>query len=115
MNDKMIQPEADSFFDEIANNFTNVSNEIAESLNNLGMVTDAKWIDIDNDKDIDLVVVGHWMPITIFENVNGNFIKSENLSLKNSSVKLVLDGSETANPTVSPNKALIGGLIPEIL
>ena len=27
MNDKMIQPETDSFFDEIANNFTNVSND----------------------------------------------------------------------------------------
>ena len=55
-------------------NFTNVTNEIAESLNNLGMVTDAKWLDIDNDKDMDLVVVGHWMPITIFENINVQFL-----------------------------------------
>ena len=66
-------------------NFTNVTNEIAESLNNLGMVTDAKWLDIDNDKDMDLVVVGHWMPITIFENINGKYFKTENSSLKNSS------------------------------
>ena len=66
-------------------NFTNVTNEIAESLNNLGMVTDAKWLDIDNDKDMDLVVVGHWMPITIFENINGKYYKAENSSLKNSS------------------------------
>ncbi len=66
-------------------NFTNVTNEIAESLNNLGMVTDAKWLDIDNDKDMDLVVVGHWMSITIFENINGKYFKTENSSLKNSS------------------------------
>ncbi len=66
-------------------NFTNVTNEIAESLNNLGMVTDAKWLDIDNDKDMDLVLVGHWMPITIFENINGKYFKTENSSLKNSS------------------------------
>ena len=66
-------------------NFTNVTNEIAESLNNLGMVTDAKWLDIDNDKDMDLVVVGHWMPITIFENINGKYFKAEKSSLKNSS------------------------------
>ena len=66
-------------------NFTNVTNEIAESLNNLGMVTDAKWLDIDNDEDIDLVVVGHWMPISIFENINGKYFKTENSSLKNSS------------------------------
>ena len=65
-------------------NFTNVTNEIAESLNNLGMVTDAKWLDIDNDEDIDLVVVGHWMPISIFENINGKYFKIENSSLKNS-------------------------------
>ena len=66
-------------------NFTNVTNGIAESLNNLGMVTDAKWLDIDNDKDMDLVVVGHWMPITIFENINGKYFKAEKSSLKNSS------------------------------
>ena len=66
-------------------NFTNVTDEIAESLNNLGMVTDAKWLDIDNDKDMDLVVVGHWMPITIFENINGKYFKAEKSSLKNSS------------------------------
>ena len=65
-------------------NFTNVTNEIAESLNNLGMVTDAKWLDIDNDKDMDLVVVGHWMPITIFENINGKYFRRKIIS-KNSS------------------------------
>ncbi|MFW5726844.1 MAG: FG-GAP repeat domain-containing protein, partial [bacterium] len=34
----------------------------------LGMVTAAGSMDIDGDQDIDLIVVGEWMPVTIFEN-----------------------------------------------
>ena len=62
-------------------NFDNVTNLIAEDLEEIGMVTDAKWIDIDNDSDNDLVIVGHWMPIIILENINGKFKKMENKSL----------------------------------
>lgn len=50
--------------------FTDQTEELAPSLRKSGMVTDAQWVDYDNDGDADLVVVGDWMPIRIFENIN---------------------------------------------
>ncbi len=63
--------------------FTNITPELAPGLYNIGMVTDANWVDIDNDKDLDLIVVGEWMAITILKNENGEYIKSPNTGLEN--------------------------------
>ena len=46
--------------------------QLAKELEKTGMVTDAKWADIDQDKDLDLIVTGEWMGIEVFENENGN-------------------------------------------
>jgi hypothetical protein len=54
-----------------------VTDSVAPGLRKCGMVTSAVWADYNNDKQIDLIVVGEWMPITIFENKNGQFIKVE--------------------------------------
>jgi len=57
--------------------FINVTNKIAPGLNKLGMVTAASITDYDNDGWMDLIIVGEWMPISIFKNNNGRF---ENVS-----------------------------------
>ena len=48
--------------------FTDVTPDVAPDLAHVGMVTDALWIDVDRDRRLDLVVVGEWMPITVFHN-----------------------------------------------
>ncbi len=45
-------PETDSYFEVVAQS-------------PLGMITDSKYTDINNDNILDIVVVGDWMPITI--------------------------------------------------
>jgi len=51
--------------------FTDVTERLAPELARVGMVTDAVWQDVDGDGRLDLVVVGEWMPITVFRNVGG--------------------------------------------
>jgi len=54
--------------------FTDVTKDIAPELEEIGMITDALWTDFDNDDQIDLVIVGEFMPITFLKNDNGTFI-----------------------------------------
>jgi hypothetical protein len=38
-----------------------------------GMITAAVWVDVDGDKQLDLVTVGEWMPLQIFRNEGARF------------------------------------------
>ncbi len=51
--------------------FTDATGQLAPELERVGMVTDALWKDVDGDGRMDLVVVGEWMPITVFRNIGG--------------------------------------------
>ncbi len=57
--------------------FKEVSETLAPDLKALGLMTDAKWLDADGDQDQDLLIVGEWMPITLFKNEGGKFTKTE--------------------------------------
>ncbi len=54
-------------------NFTDITKKIAPALQDIGMITDAVFADIDNDGNEDLLVVGEFMGIEIFINDQGYF------------------------------------------
>ena len=64
--------------------FTDVTATVAPELASVGMVTDALWQDVTGDGRPDLVVVGEWMPITIFRNTGGRLVKLDVPSLARS-------------------------------
>lgn len=51
--------------------FSDVTASLAPDLFQPGLVTSAVWTDFDGDKQLDLVVVGEWMPITFYKNSGG--------------------------------------------
>ena len=51
--------------------FTDQTARLAPILSTLGMVTDAAWIDLNADRKPELVVVGEWMPVTVFSLTKG--------------------------------------------
>lgn len=70
----LLQNDGDGVFTDVAGQAV-AANEPQDSRSIMGpgMVTDALFDDFDGDNDLDLIVVGEWMPITFFENENGKF------------------------------------------
>lgn len=59
-------------------NFSDVTEKAANGLQNIGMITDALFEDLDQDGDQDLIVVGEFMGILVFVNDKGVFTQKEN-------------------------------------
>lgn len=47
--------------------FTNINDTYSQILKPLGMVTDATLADLDGDSNKELIVVGRWMPVKVFD------------------------------------------------
>lgn len=72
-------PAASKFFLNRGNGtFVDASISLLENLGSIGMVTDAVW----NEKEKELIIVGEWMPVTIYSFKEGNI---ERLKLENTS------------------------------
>jgi hypothetical protein len=53
--------------------FTDVTEAVAPSLKNIGLVCDAVWTDFNNDGWSDLILVGEWMSMQLLKNEKGVF------------------------------------------
>ena len=65
-------------------NFKDVTKTIAPDFQFVGNAKDFVFTDINKDGQKDLIVVGHWMPITIFLKQNNKFVKSKDNGFKKS-------------------------------
>lgn len=54
--------------------FLDVTETTAPALSETGMVTDALWVDIDSDKDPDLIIVGEFMKPKVLINEGGRLV-----------------------------------------
>ncbi len=54
--------------------FTDKTDALAPGLSEVGMVNSAVWVDLNGDKISELVVVGEWMPVKIYELQQGRLI-----------------------------------------
>jgi len=64
--------------------FTDVTENVAPMLKEIGMITSAIWTDFDNDNNLDLILTGDWMAVTFLKNKGGKFTDvTENTGLTN--------------------------------
>jgi hypothetical protein len=57
--------------------FTDVTNQVATTLLNPGIINQALWADLDGDGKNELSISGEWMPLEIYNYQNGQFIKKQ--------------------------------------
>ncbi len=57
--------------------FIDATDDLCPGLKYAGMITSAIFEDINNDQNIDLILLGEWMPFSVFLQADGIFIKQD--------------------------------------
>ncbi|RYY23942.1 MAG: hypothetical protein EOO04_13710, partial [Chitinophagaceae bacterium] len=60
----------------LKNNGKGMFLQVATPIDSIGMITDAAWIDLDDDGRKDLVLCGEFMPVTVFLNTKQGFVNA---------------------------------------
>ena len=71
---KYPNPASSFLLENQGGKFFDISDKVFPDLKNIGLVTDAEWIDYDDDGDMDLSIVGEWMSVRVYQNNEGQFI-----------------------------------------
>ncbi|MDX2135896.1 MAG: VCBS repeat-containing protein [Saprospiraceae bacterium] len=58
--------------------FTPVTAEVSPDFERCGMVTDLAWANLDADPEPELVAVGEWMPVSVFDWQQGKLVNATN-------------------------------------
>lgn len=56
--------------------FIDVTKDIAPEWNKAGMIYDISVMDYDADGDMDFIAAGEWMPLSLFNNKEGSFVRT---------------------------------------
>ncbi|KAA2215570.1 VCBS repeat-containing protein [Maribacter flavus] len=70
-------PESSYLLKNENGTLVDVTDSMCPELRDIGMVTDATWADVDSDGIDDLIVIGEFMPITVFKNNGEKLTKLE--------------------------------------
>jgi hypothetical protein len=62
--------------------FVNVTDQLSQGLKNAGMISDALWTDFNGDNKMDLIVVGEFMSIIVFQNTGNKLVPVEGTGLE---------------------------------
>lgn len=78
-------------------NFINVTRDRAPELEDIGMIRDAKWVDLNNDSLTDLIVTGDWMAIHVFMNNNKKLERNKSAFINSNGWYNVVEAADLNN------------------